>query len=205
VAALCLPTPASPASDDALVARLASGDREPAMAALQERYGRAILGFVRRRLGDDHLAEDVVQEVFARVFRKHHLYRLGTSFRAWLFEIARNETRTALRALRQRPAILSALAAPGPLETRGVTDAAHALEIDELFAVFDRACRRLPKHYAEAFELCGRRGLTYQQAADRLGVPIGTIGIRILRARKRLFRSLAPYLGRLRRPPACAQ
>ena len=55
------------------------------------------------------------------------------------------------------------------------------------------------------FELCIRQGKPYQEAGAQLGLPTGTVAIRIMRARKRLFGSLERHLDRLRRPPACFQ
>lgn len=204
------PIPAAPAaedSDDILIARMNSGQHETALAALQQRHAARILQFVRRRLQDEHLAQDVTQEVFARLFFKSHLYQPNTNFRAWLFEIARNQVRSAIRERRQHPQALGSIGTSDddrPLEI-GTTDADRSLETAELMQAFEDACARLPERYATAFDLCARRGLTYQQAADRLGVPAGTIGIRIMRARKQLFRTLARHIGRLRRPPACVQ
>lgn len=200
------PASAPEDSDDALLARLNDGDHEAAIGALQERHGPQILRFVRRRLQDEHLAQDVTQEVFARVFFKSHLYRPNTNFRAWLFEIARNQVRSAIRVRRRQPRPLGSVGDDDdrPVEI-GWTGADRSLEEAELLAAFEQACSRLPECYARPFDLCARRGFTYQQAADHLGVPTGTIGIRIMRARKRLFRSLARHVDRLRRPPACVQ
>ena len=65
--------------------------------------------------------------------------------------------------------------------------------------------RHCPSRYRTVFQLCVREGRPYQEAADQLGLPTGTVAIRIMRARKRLFRELSHHLGRLRRPPACFQ
>jgi DNA-directed RNA polymerase specialized sigma24 family protein len=63
----------------------------------------------------------------------------------------------------------------------------------------------LPEHYQTVFDLCVRQGRPYQEAGKVLGLPTGTVAIRIMRARKRLFGALGKHLDRLRRPPACFQ
>jgi RNA polymerase sigma factor (sigma-70 family) len=70
---------------------------------------------------------------------------------------------------------------------------------------FHDAVADLPEHYRTVFELCVRQGKPYQEAGAQLGLPTGTVAIRIMRARKRLFTALQQHLGRLRRPPACFQ
>ena len=69
---------------------------------------------------------------------------------------------------------------------------------------FRVAVADLPTHYRTVFELCVQEGVPYQEAGRRLGMPTGTVAIRIMRARKRLFGALQNHLGRLRRPPASA-
>jgi RNA polymerase sigma-70 factor (ECF subfamily) len=72
-------------------------------------------------------------------------------------------------------------------------------------ATFRQAVASLPERYQLVFSLCALRGLEYREAAVLLGVPVGTVAIRLQRARKRLYGALARHLGRLRRPPACLQ
>jgi RNA polymerase sigma-70 factor (ECF subfamily) len=196
--------------DDQLMSLIEAGDAEPALAVLQERYGRRIFHFVRGLLRDVHLAQDVTQEVFAKVFLKSHLYESGTNFRAWLFEVARNQALSTLRARRRDPRPISTLVAGtdqelDPLGSVPEASECRALEEREFMAAFKAAVDDLPSIYRDVFNLCVRQGKPYQEAADLLALPTGTVAIRIMRARKRLFQALAHHLGRLRRPPACFQ
>jgi RNA polymerase sigma-70 factor (ECF subfamily) len=193
-------------SDDQLVELVRKGDAENGIAGLQARYGRRILHFVRGLVRDPHLAADVTQEVFEKVFLKNHLYEAGTNFRAWLFEVARNQALTALRAARRRPRPISSMTLEDeddPLAAVQEERECHAVEEEELMLAFRRAVDELPEHYRTVFNLCVRDGSSYQDAARTLALPPGTVGIRIMRARKRLFATLGKHLGRLRRPPAC--
>jgi RNA polymerase sigma-70 factor (ECF subfamily) len=197
--------------DDALMTRINSLDVEEALGNLKTRYGPRVLSFVYAIVRDRHLAEDVWQEVLAKVFFKSHLYCRGTNFQAWLFEIARNQALTALRRKRRSPRSVggdswddqmgvaeSALRGEGEYLDRRPEEA-------ELLRAFEDAVEALPERYRRVFELCVRGGMQYRDAAAALGVPKGTVAIRIMRARQRLFRELGRHVGRLRQPPACLQ
>ena len=197
-------------SDEDLVHQLQAGATDLALTELERRYGKRIHHFVQGMVRDPHLASDVTQEVFAKVLLKNHLYKLGTNFRAWLFEVARNQALTMLRSRSRLPRPASAL--QGRTEDEGdffeqVAARAETEELveEEFMAAFQQAVDDLPEHYRVVFDLCVRRGRAYQQAGEELGIPTGTVAIRIMRARKRLFTALQQHLGRLRRPPACFQ
>lgn len=197
-------------SDEDLVHQLQAGATDLALTELERRYGKRIHHFVRGMVRDPHLASDVTQEVFAKVLLKNHLYKLGTNFRAWLFEVARNQALTMLRSRSRLPRPASAL--QGRTEDDGdffeqVAARAETEDLveEEFMAAFQQAVEDLPEHYRVVFDLCVRRGCAYQQAGEQLGIPTGTVAIRIMRARKRLFTALQQHLGRLRRPPACFQ
>ena len=181
------------------------------MTAIDARYGRRLFHFVKGMVRDVHMAQDVTQEVLEKVLLKHDLYQLGTNFRAWLFEIARNQALSALRQRQRLPRPVSTLVNDdqqdeGTLLDRLVAkDDARALEEQEFMEAFDAAVAALPEHYQTVFELCVRRGLPYQEAGRQLNLPTGTVAIRIMRARKRLFLALGKHIDRLRRPPACFQ
>lgn len=187
------------------------GHAEEGLAGLQERYGRRILHFVRGLVRDAHLAQDVTQEVFEKVFLKSHLYQHGTNLRAWLFEVARNQALSALRARRRMPRPVSSLTSISDDDDQDLLESVpqlgenRELEEREFMEAFAKAVDELPERYRSVFNLCVREGRPYQEAAETLDLPTGTVAIRIMRARKRLFQALSRHLGRLRRPPACFQ
>lgn len=196
------------ACDEQLVAMLRTEQRGEALAELDARYGKRIQSFVVGMVRDSHLAQDVVQEVFERVLLKNDLYRPGTNFRAWLFEVARNQALSALRSKQRLPRPVSSLTpadSVDPLENLVAPVASMDLEEQEFMHAFQVAVDGLPAHYRQVFELCVRQGMAYQEAGKQLGLPTGTVAIRIMRARKRLFSTLQHHIGRLRRPPACFQ
>ncbi|MFT4511828.1 MAG: RNA polymerase sigma factor (sigma-70 family) [Planctomycetota bacterium] len=196
-------------TDEDLVRQLKAGETENAMTQLDLRYGKRIYRFVQGMVRDPHLAHDVTQEVFEKVLLKHDLYRLGTNFRAWLFEVARNQALTMLRARNRLPKPISALNTNNEegdfLDTVPAKPENEALVEEEFMTAFQKAVDDLPEHYSVVFDLCVRKGRPYQEAGKELGLPTGTVAIRIMRARKKLFTALQHHLGRLRRPPACFQ
>ena len=128
-----------------------------------------------------------------------------------MFEVARNQALSALRAHKRLPRPVSNLHAQDDGHDRDFLDSIAAgqpdrgLEEEEFMAAFRAAVDELPKHYQTVFDLCVRQGKPYQEAGEQLGLPTGTVAIRIMRARKRLFGTLQRHLDRLRRPPACFQ
>ena len=195
-------------TDEDLVVRLQAGDTDAALTELEQRYGKRIFHFVNGMVRDTHLAQDVVQEVFEKVLRKHDHYRPGTNFRAWLFEIARNQALTALRARQRLPRPISSLPQTEEIDLLDTLPAQgdnRDLEAAEFMTAFHAAVEELPEHYRTVFDLCVKKGMPYLEAGRELGLPTGTVAIRIMRARKRLFSTLQNHLGRLRRPPACFQ
>jgi len=197
-------------TDDQLVEWINRGDVEAGLGALQARYQVKIYRFVLGLVQDTHLAQDVAQETFIKVFLKSHLYRVGTNFRAWLFEIARNQALSALRSRRRSPRPVTSVTQPddgdGDLLDQLIGQSmSRKVEEQEFMALFSKAVQELPDKYMEIFTRCVIQGRSYQDVAEELDLPTGTVAIRIMRARKRLFQALSPHLDRLRRPPACVQ
>lgn len=201
-------------SDDALMALVASGDAERGLQEIERRYGRKVFHFVFGLLRDAHLANDVTAEVLAKVFLKTGLYQPGTNFRAWLFEVARNQALSTLRLQRRTPRPASSLAGAGAddepdddwlANVPEVHSSTRVAEEREFMDAFQAAVAELPGTYQQVFELCVQQGWSYDAAARQLGIPVGTVAIRIMRSRQRLFRALAHHVDRIRRPPACFQ
>ena len=201
---------ASDRTDDELVAELHNGNVAGGLTALEARYGQRILHFAQGICRDRHLAQDITQDVFAKLLQKHDHYRPGTNFRAWLFEIARNQALSALRTRQRLPRPVSSLQPTDtddtdPLAVLPAPSDDRALELEEFMSAFHAAVDALPQRYREVFDLCVSQGMAYQAAGRKLDLPTRTVAIRIMRARKRLFGALHKHLDRLRRPPACFQ
>ena len=133
-------------------------------------------------LDDPRRADDLTQEVFVRVLRALPAFHGGGSARTWLFVIARRTVADGIRAKRR----------DRRLEDQATLLATHAgNEHAEMIAVVD-LLRRLDADRRTAFALTQVAGLSYAEAADVCGCPLGTIRSRVARARADLIGSLCP-------------
>ncbi|WP_329067365.1 RNA polymerase sigma factor [Streptomyces sp. NBC_01429] len=176
-------------------ARIRAGDRE-AFAALYEEYARAVYNHAYRLTGDWSTAEEVLSETFLAAWRTRHAVEPeGDSLRPWLFGIATNKARNANRGIGRRLAFLARRPAPEP-----VTDIADAAagRVDDTrrIAAVRQALGGLRRQEREVLALCVWSGLDYAEAAEALGIPVGTVRSRLSRARNRLRRLTDEELGR---------
>ncbi len=203
-----LDTATASQGDEELMAAINRGEIEPSLSVLRRRYGARVHRLATKIVGSSHSADDVAQEVFTKVFLKSHLYRPGSNFRAWLFGIAHNQALSVLRSERRgvRPAATFTAANGVECDVLHMGDKGYVdrtPEENEFLSDFEAEVAQLPECYQTAFRESVIKGRAYRDVAEELGVPVGTVAIRIMRARKRLFRSLSRHIGRLRRPPAC--
>ena len=141
------------------------------MRALYRTYGPELYGFAVSALGDRGLAEELVQEVFTRVWRKADSYDPDrASFRTWLYGIARN----AIIDLKRRAAVRPALAAHDVADDeRGETDA--SFEQTLLRWQVGAALERLTPEHRQVIGLAHFQGLTLREIAELTGIPLGTV------------------------------
>ncbi|MCL4836657.1 MAG: sigma-70 family RNA polymerase sigma factor [Thermoanaerobaculia bacterium] len=186
-----LPTP----TDEAL-ALLACGGSTEAFAELVRRFERPVFGLVVRLVRDPALAEDLAQEVFLRAWRALPTFDPERRFASWLLRIAHNGAIDALR--RRRAAFLLPLEPPGDEEGRereiadpsAVDPEARAVGRD-LARALERALARLRPEYRSALLLRFQRQLAYEEIAEVLGLPLGTVKTFLHRGRAELARALA--------------
>lgn len=187
-------TPHVAADPDAeLVERCRHGDPE-AFAELYARYGELVFNLALRHLGNREEAADLTQEVFLRVHRHLQGFRGQSSLKTWIYRIALNRCRSwwaRYRPLEQGLAeegVPPAEAAPVLVESRrGPEERAAAAETS---ARVLRRLRQLPRSFREAVYLRDLEELEYEEIAQILRVPIGTVRSRIARGRERLRRLL---------------
>jgi RNA polymerase sigma factor (sigma-70 family) len=176
-----LTPPAEGDSDGLLLDRFVDGD-EDAFAALLQRHGALVWGVCVRTLPMAHDAEDAFQAVFVVLARKAGGLRRTEPLAPWLHRVA---WRTAQKARARRSSC-------GPVEDRPTSmDPATALLGNELRGLIDEEIDRLPERCRRPVLLCLVEGLTNEEAALRLGCPVGTVQSRLSRARDRLRRALA--------------
>ena len=140
--------------------------------------------------------EDLLQETYLKAYRHYDRFEDGTNLRAWLFRILRNSHINSYRRRRTRPqevdfGKLEEFWAAAP-EGEPATDAG-VLALDDLDHEVRDALNALPHEYKMAVLMVDLQGFTYQEVADILGVPVGTVMSRLYRGRKGLERSLLSY------------
>src|SRR3954462_15248352 len=150
---------------------LQSAQSEESMRALYRTYGPELYGFAVSALGDRGQAEELVQEVFTRVWRKAETYDASrASFRTWLYGIARN----AIIDLKRRAAVRPALASHEvDTDEQGGLDA--SLEQALLRWQVGAALDRLTPEHRQVIRLAHFLGLTLREIAERTGLPLGTV------------------------------
>lgn len=154
----------------------------------------ALYNFARWLARDQSEAEDLVQEAFAKALRGFASFEPGTDFRAWMFRIVRNTFLTSRTGLRAKLTV--------PLEPEDEESAAVNWETPEKLALasatreaLQAALERLPVAYREVILLCDVEEMKYQEIAEVLSVPIGTVMSRIARGRKLLREMLVDERG----------
>jgi RNA polymerase sigma-70 factor, ECF subfamily len=187
-------------SDHDLVPRCQRGD-EAAWRELVSLHTRRVFALAYRFTGRVDDAEDLTQEVFVKVYQTLDRYRQGDgSFGSWLMAVARNHAIDHYRRRRQdalrhaeEPEVLDGMASgdEGPL---------LSLERAERVRLVHRGLRALPEELRAPLILCDLQGLPYEEAAEALQIPLGTVKSRINRGRlelaKRLAGRRAEFVGR---------
>ncbi len=157
--------------------------RIPTWEEVARRDGRKIYNFAYRLTGNPDDAADLAQEVLLRVRRGLRTYRPG-SFDGWLWRITRNAFVDSIRYRKRRPTV------PLPDDDRTIGTASPSP--DEVLASIrlsedvQSALLKLPYDFREAVVLCDVVGLTYEDIAQAVDVPVGTVRSRIHRGRKML-------------------
>jgi len=173
-------------SDREAIARVAQRD-QAAHQLLFERYYRRILSFVRRRVNDEGLAEEVTTDVFFEIWRNADSYRGESPVSTWIFGIANLKALSARRyhAQPRRASVrvtedetLSRFADP--------TDASETLEARQELARLMRAIERLPEGQRDVLRLAFLEGRTYPEIAEELDISEANVKTRVNRARSRL-------------------
>jgi RNA polymerase sigma-70 factor, ECF subfamily len=182
-------TSISQANETEFVTRAQGGDRN-AFSELVRSHARGVQHVIYRMCGDMRLAEDATQETFIQAWLRLRSYRPGTSLRNWLYRIAVN---TAIDMLRKEKRIL-----PGAVEDLRLTDPEPGPEAlaanSERAEAVQGAVLALPDASRAVLVLREYEGLSYQEIAEALDIPVGTVMSRLNYARKLLRERLEVQL-----------
>jgi len=205
--------PAGPATEPAaeirpgdadllLVQRTVAGDKK-AFELLVIKYQRRIERLIGRMVRDVDLVEDIAQETFIRAYRALHQFRGEAQFYTWLYRIAVNTAKKALVDMKRDPTVPeAALRAnedddetyrPGNEPTTDETPDT-VLAAKEIAAAVNAAMEALPAELRQAVTLREIEGLSYEEIAEVMNCPIGTVRSRIFRAREAISARVKPLL-----------
>ena len=174
---------ASGASDDSLLQASARGDDSQAFTELYERHAGRIYNYLFRRLADWSEAEDLTAIVFLEAFRRRRdVVVVEGKVLPWLYGIATNVLRNRHRALWRHRRLLAQLAGEPVPEPDAAVRAEAAAQMRSVL----KRIAGLPRQQQDVVALCVWSGLSYEETAVALGVPIGTVRSRLARARAAL-------------------
>jgi RNA polymerase sigma-70 factor, ECF subfamily len=189
-------------SDLLLVERTLAGDAR-AFELLVIKYQRRIQRLIARMVRDVDLVEDIAQETFIRAYRALHQFRGDAQFYTWLYRIAVNTAKKFLLELKRDPLVTeSALkieddedetSRPKNEPTEQETPES-LLAAREIAAMVNAALQALPEDLRQAVTLREIEGLTYEEIAQVMDCPIGTVRSRIFRAREAISAKVKPLL-----------
>lgn len=183
--------------DEVILARARRRDME-AFGKIVDAYQNRVYGFVRRMVTNPEEAADVTQEVFIRAFQSFERFDQRSSVRTWLFRIAHNLCIDRARKARRSPNEIG-LVDPEEGDEIDVYDARwqpdRLILDDELMEVVEAAIRSMSDKLRSVLLLHDREDMAYEEIAQMLDVPVGTVKSRLFLARAHLQNALRPYLG----------
>ena len=189
-------------SDVYLVERALDGDIV-GFEKLVSRYQNKLLGYVARMTnGDRDEAEDIDQEAFIKAYRSLDGFRGQSSFSTWIYKIATNLCIDHARARKRRPQQAYSLDEPFDKEEdaggREIADDRYepgkGVERDEMRQLVRETVAEMPEKQRQVLVMCDLQGLSYEEIAANLDIPLGTVKSRIFHARADLARRLRPYM-----------
>jgi RNA polymerase sigma-70 factor (ECF subfamily) len=167
------------AEDERLIARVVEGDRR-AFELLYDRYAATVFGLTLKMLGDREVAEDAVQEIFLRVWRRLGSFDRSRAFAPWLFGIAHNYCIDELRRRKVRPqSVYEDDENPILSEIPDEIDVGETAILAEQGQIVRSALEQLPEEQRQTLLLAYFGGLTQQEIAVKLGNPLGTVKTRM--------------------------
>ena len=188
-------------SDDSAVVTAFLGGEERAFSELVDRYQTRLLNFIYRTIGDRDRAEDLVQEVFIRVYRHLHRFDRSKKFSTWAYTIASNLAKNELRNRSRNPLVLfQTLRGANDDEERPLQFEDTTARPDDLFRkrhlreLVEDTVAKLPEHHREVFVLRELEGKSYEEIAEITSCNLGTVKSRLNRARTAFAAIIEPYV-----------
>lgn len=187
--------------DRQVVERVLSGDTD-AFSVLEKKYRRMVSYLIRKMIRSDEDIEDLTQDTFMKAYAALRYYRPEFPFSTWLYKIASNRCIDHLRRLRSIPSSMVSIDQPivgndggerflDPRDHEPLPDAVVLAQ--ERSALLREAMDALPEKYRVVMQLRHEEDLDYQEIAERLQLPLGTVKAHLFRARKALHTALMDH------------
>ncbi len=190
------------AQDDSAVVSAFLNGEERAFQELVERYQTRLLNFIFRTIGDRERAEDLVQEVFIRVYRHIHRFDRSKKFSTWVYTIASNLAKNELRNRSRNPLVLfqTMKGAAREDDDRPLQFEDTTARPDDLYRkrhlreLVEETVAQLPEHHRQVFVLRELEGKSYEEIAEITDCNLGTVKSRLNRARNAFASMIEPWL-----------
>ena len=185
-------------NDIALVQRVQNGDKQ-AFNLLVQKYQYRIKHLVSRFIKDPVEQEDIVQESFIKAYRAISRFRGDSAFYTWLYRISVNTAKNYLVSSGRRPPVQD-VDMDDVVHTRGgdglveINAPDKILENDQLVQAIKDSISSLPEELKQAIQLRELEGLSYEDIAEVMECPIGTVRSRIFRAREAIELAISGYV-----------
>ena len=186
--------------DFQLVERVRQGDQQ-AFGILVEKYHRKLLRLLSRMVRDQHEIEDIAQEAFIKAYRALPQFRGDAAFYTWLYRIAVNTAKNYLASRGRGMHTISDQAMNDDdepderLVAQDIGNPETELLSKQVAIAINQAVDDLPQELRQAITLREIEGLSYEEIAETMACPIGTVRSRIFRAREAIATKLRPILG----------
>src|SRR5687767_6726932 len=189
------------AADDSAVVTAHLAGEERAFSELVNRYQTRLLNFIYRTIGDRDRAEDLVQEVFIRVYRHLHRFDRSRKFSTWVYTIASNLAKNELRNRSRNPLVLfQTMQGSTDDEERPLQFEDTTSRPDDLFRkrhlreLVEDTVAKLPEHHRQVFVLRELEGKSYEEIAEITDCNLGTVKSRLNRARTAFAAIIEPHI-----------
>lgn len=188
-------------ADDSAVVTAFLGGEERAFSELVDRYQTRLLNFIYRTIGDRDRAEDLVQEVFIRVYRHLHRFDRSKKFSTWVYTIASNLAKNELRNRSRNPLVLfQTMQGAGDDEDRPLQFEDNTSRPDDMYRkrhlreLVEDTVAKLPEHHRQVFVLRELEGKSYEEIAEITDCNLGTVKSRLNRARTAFAAIIEPHV-----------
>jgi len=195
------PKPVNPERlvDQKLVVKAQRGDKR-AFGILVEKYHKKLTRLLSRMVRDQSEIEDIVQDSFVKAYRAINNFRGDSAFYTWLYRIGINTAKNHLVSLGRRPKAMNEVEIEDVEnfedgdELRSIETPENTMMTKEIVATVNDTIEGLPDELKEAISLREMDGLSYEEIAELMQCPIGTVRSRIFRAREAIAEKLKPLI-----------